>query len=157
MSRLRNVPGNRFEDILAAAPGALEADREMWHRLRAGISPRVFCLIGAAVANALGLEALADSVKGPLGEATLSELRQDWRSAPLSETERAILSYAEKGTLEESSVRKKDVNALREAGLSDAEILTVATTIAYHNYAFRVAAALGVLPRRVDSEAGEPT
>ena len=119
----------------------------MWQRLRSGITPRLYALIGTTVACALGLEAFCDSVKGPLDDDTFMQVREDWRKAPLSDAERAVLSYAEKGTLNESSVRKKDVEALRDAGLSDTEILTIATTIAYHNYACRVAAALGVVPR----------
>ena len=146
MSRLQSVKGNRFEDLLAAAPGALEADREMYERLRAGISARIYALIGVTVAINLGLHHLIDAVKGPLDQTTVDQITKDWRCAALSGTEKAILSYAEKGTVDESSVRKRDVDTLREAGLSDADILTIATTIAYHNYAFRVAAALDVSP-----------
>ncbi len=35
---------------------------------------------------------------------------------------------------------------LRAAGLSDREVLLIATAIAYHNYAIRMAAAFDVLP-----------
>jgi alkylhydroperoxidase family enzyme len=147
MSRLHAVGGNRFEDLLALAPGALEADTEMYQRLEAGISPRLYALIGVAVASSLGLYELVDAVKGGLDQATADEVTRDWRSAALTGPEKAVLSYAEKGTLDESSVRQKDVDALRDAGFSDADVLTIATTIAYHNYSLRVAAALGVSPR----------
>jgi len=148
MSRLHTVRGSRFEDLLDAAPGALEADTEMYERLRAGLSARLYALIGVTVASSLGLHDLVDGVKGGLDQITAEQVRKDWRTAELSDAEKAILSYAEKGTIDESSVRKKDVDALRDAGLSDVDILTIATTIAYQNYSLRVAAALGVSPRQ---------
>jgi uncharacterized peroxidase-related enzyme len=104
-------------------------------------------LIGVTVARSLGLHDLIDAVKAGLDQATAEQVTKDWRTAVLSDAEQAVLSYAEKGTLDESSVRQKDVDALRKAGLSDADVLTIATTIAYHNYSVRVAAALGVIPR----------
>ncbi len=58
-----------------------------------------------------------------------------------------MLAYAEKGTLDEAAVRRKDVEDLRAAGLGDKEILLIATAIAYHNYAVRMAAAFDVEPR----------
>lgn len=147
MSRLRSVTGNRFEDLLAAAPGALEADAAMYEQLRAGMSARLYALIGVAVASALGLHGLVEAVQGDLDRATVEAVAKDWRTAGLDPMEKAVLAYARKGTLEESSVRKKDVDTLREAGLSDVEVLTIATAIAYHNYVLRLAAAFGVSPR----------
>ena len=64
----------------------------------------------------------------------------------LTAAERAVLEYAEKGTVEEASVRRRDVDALRVAGLGDKEILLIATAIAYHNYSIRMAAAFDVQP-----------
>lgn len=148
MSRLRSVAGNRFEELLAAAPGALEADSKMAECLKAGISSRLYALIGVTVAGSLGLHDLVESVRGELDRATADAVAKDWRSAGLGHLEKAVVSYAAKGTLDESSVRQKDVDALREAGLSDAEVLTIATTIAYHNYALRLATAFGVFPRK---------
>jgi uncharacterized protein YciW len=43
-------------------------------------------------------------------------------------------------------VRRRDVDALRVAGFSDKDVLLIATTVAYHNYAIRMAAAFDVLP-----------
>jgi uncharacterized protein YciW len=61
-----------------------------------------------------------------------------------------VLEYAEKGTMDEASVRRRDVDALRAAGLGDKDVLLIATAIAYHNYAIRMAAAFGVLPSSAD-------
>lgn len=148
MSRLRTVSGNRFEDILRVAPGALEADTEMYRQIKMGITQRLYSLIGVTVAGLLDLNRLVSFVKGPLDDNTASQVARDWSTAPLTELEKAVLSYTEKGTLDEGSVRHRDVDALRRAGLSDTDILTVATAIAYYNYAFRVAAAFDVIPRQ---------
>lgn len=45
MSRLRSVTGSRFEDLLAAVPGALEADTAMYERLKTGKSSRLYALV----------------------------------------------------------------------------------------------------------------
>jgi uncharacterized protein YciW len=43
-------------------------------------------------------------------------------------------------------VRRRHVDALRAAGISDKEVLLIATAIAYHNYAIRMAATFDVRP-----------
>ncbi len=75
------------------------------------------------------------------------QLAADWKKLSLTGEEKAILSYTEKGTLAEASVRQRDVDALRQAGLADKDILLIATAIAYHNYSIRMAAAFDVIPR----------
>jgi alkylhydroperoxidase family enzyme len=147
MSRLRGVPGHSFDDLLTAAPGALEADVEMRRQVQQGINPRRYALIGVAVAGLLGCERFADALRGPLEKSFASQLAADWTKLPLTDEEKAILSYTEKGTLDEASVRRRDVEALRQAGLGDKDILLIATAIAYHNYAIRMAAAFNVVPR----------
>jgi uncharacterized peroxidase-related enzyme len=61
----------------------------------------------------------------------------------LSERERAMCSYAAKLTLDPASVARPDVEALREAGLTDREVLDVAQVAAYFAYANRIALGLG--------------
>lgn len=147
MSRLRTVSGKRLEDLLAAAPDALEADREMRRQIQKGIGARWYALIGVGVAGLLRCERFVDDLRGPLEKSFAVQLAADWAKLPLTDEEKAILSYAEKGTLDEASVRRRDVEPLRQAGLADKDILLVATAIAYHNYSIRMAAAFDVLPR----------
>jgi alkylhydroperoxidase family enzyme len=147
VSRLRIAPGHNFDDLLAAAPGALEADNEMRRQIQQGINARWYSLIGVAVAGLLGCPRFVEHLRGPLESAIAAQVANDWTTVSLGDAEKAILSYAEKGTIDEASVRRHDVDSLRQAGLSDKDILLVATAIAYHNYSIRLAAAFDVIPR----------
>lgn len=146
MSRLQTVAGNRFEELLSAAPGALEADSAMRTLLIDQLTPRLFSLIGVVVAGCLRCERFVDDLRGPLDQAFAIHAVRDWRALSLTPAEMAILAYAEKGTTDEAAVRRKDVDDLRAAGLSDKQVLLIATTIAYYNYAIRMAAAFDVRP-----------
>jgi len=146
MSRLRMVAGMKIEDALRAAPGALEADSAMRLLLVDQLTPRLFSLIGVVVAGCLRCERFVEALRGPLDRTFAAEATRDWRALGLTAAENAVLEYAEKGTMDEASVRRRDVDALRTAGLGDKEVLLIATAIAYHNYAIRMAAAFDVLP-----------
>ncbi len=147
MSRLRMVSGDSIEDLLGAAPGALEADSAMRRLLVEKLTPRLFSLIGVVVAGCLRCAIFAQILRGPLNQAFAAQAAEDWRSLDLTAAEQAILEYTEKGTLDEASVRKRDVDELRAAGVGDKDVLLIATAVAYHNYAIRMAAAYGELPR----------
>ena len=54
------------------------------------------------------------------------------------------LNYSKKLTLIASEVEKKDVETLRNAGLTDGEILEVNQVVSYFNYANRTVLGLGV-------------
>ena len=146
MSRLRAIDGSSMEALLGAAPGAWEADRAMRQVLIDRLKPRLFSLIGIVVAAGLRCERFIDDLRGPLQSSDAARVAQAWREVNLSDGEKAALAYAEKGTLDEAAVRKRDIDDLRSAGFSDSEILLIATTIAYHNYAIRMAAAFDVKP-----------
>jgi len=55
-----------------------------------------------------------------------------------------MLRYALKLTREPSSMGRGDVEALRAAGFSDADVLHVAEVTAYYAYVNRIADGLGV-------------
>ena len=76
-------------------------------------------------------------------------LMADPERAPLAGADRAIVAYALKLTRNPRGMRRADVEALRAAGLSDAEILEVALVTAYYNYTNRVAEGLGVEPEEI--------
>jgi alkylhydroperoxidase family enzyme len=146
MSRIRTVSSNRFEDLLSAAPGALEADRVMRRVLVESLTPRLYSLIGVVVASCLRCHRFVNDLRGPLDQSFAAQVARDWRVLALTTEEKAVLAYAEKGTIDEASVRRRDIDQLRQAGLSDKDVLLVATAIAYHNYAIRMAAVFNVFP-----------
>lgn len=61
-----------------------------------------------------------------------------------TDRERALLVYAAKLTDMPAAMRQTDVEALRQAGLDDAEILDANQVVAYFAYANRVADGLGI-------------
>lgn len=80
----------------------------------------------------------------------------DYRSAQLTERQRALCEFAEKLTRTPSGMIPADLQVLRRFGFSDAAILDVVQVIAYFNYINRVADALGVDPEpEWASHAGE--
>ena len=71
-------------------------------------------------------------------------VRSDYRSAPLTERERALLDYAAKLTHSPGAMTREDLEPLRATGLEDRDILDANLTVAYFAYANRIADGLGV-------------
>lgn len=67
--------------------------------------------------------------------------RGDWSS--LTPRELAMAAYADRLTREPGAMTRNDVDALRDAGLSDREVLDVAQAAAYFAYANRIVLGLG--------------
>jgi alkylhydroperoxidase family enzyme len=102
------------------------------------LTPRLYSLIGVVVAGCLRCERFVDDLRGPLDQSFAFQAATDWRALTLTAAEKAVLAYAEKGTIDEASVRRRDVDELRTVGLSDRDVLLIATAIGYHNYAIRM-------------------
>lgn len=68
----------------------------------------------------------------------------NWREAPWSTRERAILDYTEKLTLHPYKVSREDLDTLRGEGLDDRAILQINLIASFFNYINRVADGLGV-------------
>ncbi len=77
-------------------------------------------------------------------EERVRRVAEDYRSVELSARERAMLDYAVLLTREPAAVEEELVIALREAGLSDEEILNVNLITGYFNFVNRLAEGLGV-------------
>jgi uncharacterized peroxidase-related enzyme len=77
-------------------------------------------------------------------EAKVQAIESDYRAAPLTPRERALCEYAVKLTKTPEAMEVADVEALRHAGLRDAEILDACQVTAYYNYVNRMADGLGV-------------
>lgn len=76
--------------------------------------------------------------------ARVEQFTHDFRAMGLPQRMRAILDYAEALTLSPASVLPSHVQALKEAGLTDPEVLTVNLVVAYFNFVNRIAEGLGV-------------
>ena len=71
-------------------------------------------------------------------------LRQDYRTAPISEQDRVMLDYVVKLTKDATQVWKDDHDKLRAAGFDDQAILQITLIASWFNYINRVADSLGV-------------
>lgn len=77
-------------------------------------------------------------------EALVAAVAQDWRTAELTEPDRALCVYAEKLALRPGAMREADVADLRRAGFDDVAIHDAIQVIAYFSYINRVADAVHV-------------
>lgn len=74
----------------------------------------------------------------------LERIDADWRTAGLAPHRVAMLAYAAKLTTDPGRMRRTDVDALREAGFTDRDILDICEVTAYYAYVNRIADGLGV-------------
>jgi uncharacterized peroxidase-related enzyme len=74
----------------------------------------------------------------------VAQLIADWRAAPLTAANQAMLLYVEKLTLRPWEMVEEDVLALRAAGFSDAAILDINQVTGYYAFVNRLADGLGV-------------
>jgi uncharacterized peroxidase-related enzyme len=74
----------------------------------------------------------------------LEALRNDYRTAPISPQDLAMLDYVVKMTRDATQIRPADLDRLRASGFDDKAILQITLIAAWFNYINRVADALGV-------------
>ena len=72
------------------------------------------------------------------------QLAADYRRAPVSDADRAMLDYADKLTREPWAMKEADLEPLRSAGFDDRAILDIAQSVAYFAFVNRLADGLGV-------------
>ena len=71
-------------------------------------------------------------------------LQHDWRTAQVEPRVAAMLAWAEKLTLRPAEMQASDLDPLREAGLSDEDILGLCLVVSYYAFANRLADGLGL-------------
>jgi uncharacterized peroxidase-related enzyme len=74
----------------------------------------------------------------------VTALQEDYRSAPISETDRIMLDYVAQLTRDATRLSEQDHQRLRKAGFDDRGILQITLIASWFNYINRVADALGV-------------
>jgi len=79
-------------------------------------------------------------------DAFVHAVTRDWRSAPISDQDKALCAFAEKLTHSPSQMNAEDLDILRSHGLDDRAIHDATQVISYFNYINRIADALGVEP-----------
>ncbi|HTZ48832.1 MAG TPA: peroxidase [Verrucomicrobiae bacterium] len=79
-----------------------------------------------------------------LNDEMVTALRKDFRSAPISEQDKAMLEYVVKLTKDATQCSPEDHKSLRSVGFDDRGILQITLIASWFNYINRVADALGV-------------
>lgn len=79
-----------------------------------------------------------------LDEAFVAQLRDDYRAAPITSAERAMLDFAVQITKDATGIGPADHDRLRANGFDDRGILQITLIASWFNYINRVADALGV-------------
>jgi|SRR5688572_6785820 len=79
-----------------------------------------------------------------LDESLVDQLRVDYRTAPISEAERAMLDFAVQLSVDATRLSRQDVEGLRGHGFDDRAVLQITLIASWFNYINRVADALGV-------------
>jgi uncharacterized peroxidase-related enzyme len=79
-----------------------------------------------------------------LDDGLVEAIRKDFRAAPISEQDRAMLEYVETVTRDATRIGPDDHRRLRAVGFDDQGILQITLIASWFNYINRVADALGV-------------
>lgn len=79
-----------------------------------------------------------------LSDSLAAAIRDDYRTADLSDADRTMLGYVEKITRDATTISPEDHDALRAVGFDDRAILQITLIASWFNNINRVADALGV-------------
>ena len=79
-----------------------------------------------------------------MDEELVAALREDYRSAPISDAEKVMIEYVVQLTRDAVKITPKYHVRLRESGFDDQAILQITLIASWFNYINRVADALGV-------------
>ena len=79
-----------------------------------------------------------------LDDNLIAALREDYRSAPITDAEKVMLDYVVQLTKDAVKITPKYHERMREAGFDDRAILQITLIASWFNYINRVADALGV-------------
>ena len=82
--------------------------------------------------------------KVTLDDTLVEALRSDWRTAPISDSERVMVEYVVQLTEDATRITPRHHERLRAAGFDDRGILQITLIASWFNYINRVADSLGV-------------
>ncbi len=152
--RIMNERGHVANIFLAQGldPIMLETHLEMYVHLMIDPGPltreereMIAVVVSAANRCAYGAihhsEALETVEKDPKA---LYKLLKEFTAKKESPREKALLAYAAKLTLDPKEIKEEDIKDLRDAGITDPEILRANLIASYFNFSNRIALGLGV-------------
>lgn len=127
-----------YNELMLGESGLSKLEREMIAVVVSSVNRCYYCLVahGAAVRELSG--------DPELGEM----LVMNYRVAPLSPRERAMLDFAVKVSEASYRIEEEDRAALRAVGFSDRDIWDIAAVAAFFNMSNRMASAIGMMPNR---------
>lgn len=125
-----------YNDLMLGDSALTKLEREMIAVVVSSINRCFYC----QVAHGATLRQLSGSAE--LGEM----LVMNWRVAPLTDRQRAMLGFAEKVTRASATIEEDDRAALRNAGFSDRDIWDIANVTGFFNMSNRVASAIDMRP-----------
>lgn len=79
-----------------------------------------------------------------LDDGLIAALRDDYKSAPITEAERVMCDYVVQITKDATKIHPDVLDGLRNVGFDDTGILQITLIASWFNYINRVADALGV-------------
>ena len=125
-----------YDDLMRGESGLTKPQREMIAVVVSTVNSCHYCMVSHAAA-----------LRKLTGDPVLVEqLRTNYKYAELEPRERAMLDFAVKLTEQSSRCSEDDVEALREAGWSDEDIMDIAQVAAMFNFTNRLASGLGWVP-----------
>ena len=133
-------------------PGAMQAHMDLYMAVMfspSGVRREERELIAVVVSAANGCEYCVSHHAAALhaywrDEERVRKACVDFRTLDLPERTRSMLEYAERLTRNPAAVTEQHIEAMREHGLSDEDILTVNLVASYFNFVNRIAEGLGV-------------
>jgi uncharacterized peroxidase-related enzyme len=125
-----------YSDLMLAPSGLSKLEREMIAVAVSSENKCFYCLAahGAAVRQLSGKPELGDM------------LVMNYRAAPLSPRERAMLDFAVLMTNASPMIEEEDRETLRQAGFSDRDIWDIAAVASFYNMSNRMASATDMRP-----------
>jgi uncharacterized peroxidase-related enzyme len=125
-----------YDDLMRGESGLSKAQREMIAVVVSTTNRCHYCIVSHSAA-------LRKLTGDPL---LVEQLASNHAYASVEPKERAMLDYAVKLTQSSGTCTEADVDALREAGWSDEEIMDIAQVAAMFNFTNRLASGLGWRP-----------
>lgn len=125
-----------YDGVMEPTPTLPAADREMIAVAVSMENGCAYCLVahGYALRRAMRDPVAADLVT------------VDYRRAPITERQRAMLDFAVAVTRDPRTIERADVDALRALGFSDEDVWDIAEIAALFNFSNRLASATGMMP-----------